>query len=63
MFVMRLLQYYGVLPVSKVGRLLLQGNLVTVDGCCVRSSCCEKEYPVVLSKTTVQNKITKKLSI
>src|SRR5215831_11822919 len=53
-----------VLPVSKVGRSLLQGNSVTVDGCCcVCSSCCAKEYPVVLGMTTVQNKITKKLSI
>jgi hypothetical protein len=53
-----------------VGRLLLQGNSVTVDGwCCVRSSCCAKEflipkeYPIVLSMTTVQNKIAKKLPI
>jgi hypothetical protein len=47
--------WYCVIPVSKVDRLLLQGNSVTVDGCCVCSSCCAKEflipkeYPVVLS--------------
>lgn len=58
-----------VLPVSKVDRLLLQGNSVTVDGYCVCSSCCAKEFlipkefPIVLTTTRVQNSIAKKLPI
>ena len=51
-------------------QLLLQGNSVTVDGCCcVCSSCCAKEFLIpkgyhdVLDMTTVQNKINKKLPI
>jgi len=52
-----------------VGSSLLQGDSLSVDGCCVCSSCCAKEFlipeeiPIVLAMIRIQNRTDKKLPI